>query len=548
MLSKKNYCSCFFAILVFISLVSITYFILCHWYPDARNTVAFAFPSYSGNSDVLYPPTLAHDLIYRNNSLLQWILTPTPYLFPDVAVHMLIASFSKNIALNLSIYAVLQIFTLITVLSLLLTTITKKFTSWYVSILITILILLLSEIRNNVDLELFFTIVYGGLHFSGFVAALVSLWIFIVACNQDKWYLGILFFVFTSILIFSDPIVAVYFAIPLLIAMLFSQMFNYIPKNTSIKMSLLLIATILCGYLLFKYMPLIYRRPEKIIHYNIHYVRYFLELMLHFFKLSPAIGSLWLLFVLCAPFSLMRTSFKKSISLPLHWVIIIILFELITIFFTIPFFIITDPDLADINTGYYGLRHLQFLILGPVLLGIPLLLYKHVPYFKYLNNKILCSCCFIFVIIFSLYSAPKINFFELFNFYPKEIRCFDENAKRLHLHAGVTNYWMARPFTVYNHSNIQFIPVTQDFSYFLWITSLAIFKNKSVDFIQVKSPSFQFDKSVILSRFGQPEVTFSCGPNFEYYVYHNNNFNNAFTKNIILDNQFLSPLSKKLKI
>src|SRR6202044_1616388 len=127
---------------------------------------------------------------------------------------------------------------------------------------------------------------------------------------------------------------------------------------------------------------------------------------------------------------------------------------------------------------------------------------------------------------------------NLYSYYPQEIACFDQHATKLHLHSGLANYWSARPFTLYNHSKSRFIAVEGNLNPFIWSTSLQNYKNDQLNFIMLKSREFEFDKSKILARFGNPTTTFSCPGGFYYYVYNNKAMEHVFPEKLTIGKKY----------
>lgn len=521
----------FFPFLAIFAFFLEIYRIFCFWYHQAG----------TNNSDLLFPLAITQNLIHEHGHISDWILTPTPYLFPDIFIHLLISLFSANIALNLSIFAFIQTLYFFCIILMLIRLITFKSCPWYISLLFILAVLFVSNELNNLSsLELFSTIFYAGMHFTSFLMILTCLYIFIIMCRKKNIYLNLTFFLITSISIFSDIVVGFYFTIPLSLTILVCAILKYIDFKNCMKLLALLFITTLCGYLLFKFFPLYYLRPRRIIQFPDGAIHSFLRIMFNFIKQEPILAITWLSFIFLAPFSLIKSHYKSkrnNYSIQMKWVDFIIFFQIIMVLVTIPLFILTDPNLIYVKSdNYLAMRHLQPFILEPILIGVPLLIFKHHKLFLFFKNKYLIGTCYIFIIIFSSFNIPEFKAINLYSYYPQEIACFDQHATKLHLHSGLANYWSARPFTLYNHSKSRFIAVDGNFNPFIWSTSLQNFKNDQLNFIMLKS--HEFEKSKILARFGNPTTTFSCPGGFDYYVYNNKAMENLFPQKIIIDKHY----------
>ena len=487
------------------------------------------------NSDLNHLTAVVNNIIYEKGHLSDWLLPQTPFLFPDILISFIIGLFTSNIVLNMSLYALVQTLLFIALVPLLLRLISNRAIPIPVGILSTLTILLLSnEWNNSSGLELFTGMLLPALHFGSLIMILLGLYLFLALCRYKKNYLAGLFYIIMTLAIFSDVIVGFYFTIPMLIFVLLCGWLKFFSPKTCLKLAGLLMITTLSGYLLYKYCPLYYFRADHFKHYYHDSIPGFIKVITNFIRHSPFIGSLWLSFLLFAPLSLIRDRTADWTNFIISWILVMMVLA-------VPALIYTDYNLHLANTiNYLGLRHLQPFILIPIFIGLPLLISKHT---RVLNPSV-GMACFGLILLISYFNKPPLKISNFLSYYPPEIACLDHYAKQLHLHAGAGNYWQARPFTLYNHSGIKVVPITDDFKPFLWLTSLHIFKeNNSYDFLITQSPNFTFNKEQILTRFGKPTAFFSCPGNYEYYVYQNHALNKLFSDPILVPTSLL-PLSR----
>lgn len=478
------------------------------------------------NSDKSFAPAFAFYMIHDHNHFSEIGYSATPYFFPDLFISYIIGLFTQSLPINMVIYGILQIFNFILITALFLKIVTNNSITFSAGILFTMIVLLLSDAITH-PLTLFSAILYSDFHFSTVLLGIGCLCLLILIFKQKKIYLVALFYGLTSIAIFSDILVGFYFTIPLILTILLCWFLQYISsKNCAYSIILIFLAT-LTGYYLYRYFPLYYPRRIKFILFTSGNIQNFITMMVHFFKSSPAMALLWFSFILFAPVSLIKTYLHegKPWNPNYTWLNFIIFFELVMIVTTIPAYIITDSYLSKKGVM---LLHVQAMIIIPIVTGLPLLIYKHTNIYEIFIKRSICGSGFFLILIATL-NRPGLDTTKL-SYYPPYLACLDEHAKKLNLHAGLGNYWQARPITFYNHSGIKIAPVIfPNVRPFYPLTSFRIFKDNQFDFIIVKSQSFTFDKEQIIKRFGQPTSIFTCPENSEYYVYKNDALKNIFT-------------------
>lgn len=518
---KNDYKICLMA---FLAIVSVAYYLCSYWQPTSLSNLI--------SSDTLYAPAIVNDLIYGHGRLSDWLFPQMPAFFPDMLVSFIIGLFSSNAITQMIVFWLIQLLWLVIIVSLLLRLITHRSLNIYVGILFTLTILLFSnEWSTPMRLELLGAMFFSAYHFSAFLMTLTGLYLFIQICNSQRNSLAWLFYVLITISIASELVIGFYFTIPLLVTVLLCGLLKLISPKPCLKLAALLLVTTVSGYLIYKYCPLYYLRDSHFFHYQSGNLQAFLKIIVNFMHQSPITALLWLSFLLLAPISLMKNRNAD-------WTNFVILWLLIMTVLMIPVFILVDHNLRFIKIGYMGLRHLQPLILIPIFIGIPLLICKHTQLCELLQKKSIYILGFTLIILISL-NRPIIKISQLSTFSPQGVACLDHYAESLQLHAGVGEYWTARLFTLYNHSGIKILPISDDFSPRIWLNSQQDFKeNNQYDFIVMKSSVFSFDQQRVLARFGKPTATFTCPESYEFYVYQNNAMKNIFSKPIVVPSWF----------
>ena len=323
-------------------------------------------------------------------------------------------------------------------------------------------------------------------------------------------------------------LVGFYLTIPLIITVTVCRLLNFVSLKNALQLIALLFLTTATGYFLYKYFPLHYYRSHTFIYYQSGNIKNFIKVMVNFFQSTPAIAIMWLGFIFFAPIVLIKTYIreKKKLTPDRNWSNFIILWIVITLLWATPAFIITDHNLALASTPvhYLGLRHLQPFIMMPVFIGLPLLLSQHNSVINFWEKKSIYIGCLMLIIV-SCINRPSLKLQNLTDYYPQSISCFDNYARRFNLHAGLSDYWNARPFSSYNHSGVQVVVVYPNISPYIHINSMTQYRAiPRYDFIIVNN----LDKELIRKRFGNPTSQFTCPGGYEFYVFANDSLNNLF--------------------
>lgn len=521
--------------LTFLTICSVLYSIACYW-----SNAHMGFQHIYENNDLLQIPFITHNLLYEHGALRDWFFAETPYFFPDMIVSYVIGFFTSSIIKNILIYAVIQTLYLLFIVAMLLKLITQQSLKIRIGLLFTLIVFVLSSelmgaAPGEKGIELFSAMLMSSQHFGSLIMLMTSLYLFMYLCMKKHNYIIIASFVVVTILgIYSDVIVAFYLTVPLMLTVFFCYKLHYVSTQNCRRLIALLFFTTLVGYLLYTFPFSLFKHGVgHPIHFKPGNIGNFVKLFIHFFKESPLIAMMWLSFLIFVPFSLRQTYCREKthINPEMKWVNFILFWELVTILWGIPAFIITDHSLFLVSADhpYFGLRHLQPFILCPVLIGLPLLIYKHTPLFGILTKKESITATVLFLIIgFSLWNKPPLNRSNLLTYYPPLLACLDDYAKKLNLHAGIANYWDTKPMTSFNHSGITVASVQDDLSPSLLLSSTKFYKNDNFDFIVLRNPRRNFDKETVLARFGNPTATFTCPDNYEFYAYTNHAMQGMF--------------------
>lgn len=500
--------------LAIITVLSVFYYVASFW--------SNCPPCYGiTNSDMLYTSALAHNIIYEKGSFWDWLMPTTPFLFPDILLALIINSFTTNILLTIAIFAGIQLGYFLLISLVLLKQITlNKINFFFILIYLLAILLLSKEIAHQANLELLIAVLQSADHFGSFIMILTCFYFFILYWQKSNSIFWGLFLIFASISFAADVLIGFYLLIPLMITIFLGIISGFIAVNKGFKLLTALMIATVCGYLCYKFLPFYFNRANSLIHYQYRLLDFWL-IMKNFYLNSPEIFLLWCSFILFAPISVINSLRQRNQGLTnnFYWLNFTLVWQLIMILVMLPIFIITDTHLHEAKTGVYmGLRHLQPVILTPVFIGLPLLIYKHIRLEKLWRQAPVCLGLLILILLASWNHPPLIikNFTQ---YYPPEIACLDDGIKTYHLHNGIGNYWATRPLTIFNKSGSYIVPVNSDLSPSVLAGTIQYYKKNNFDFIVSKSPLASFDKDSLIKNLGIPKATFSCPNNYEFLVY-----------------------------
>lgn len=99
-------------------------------------------------------------------------------------------------------------------------------------------------------------------------------------------------------------------------------------------------------------------------------------------------------------------------------------------------------------------------------------------------------------------------------YYPSFIKCLDENTARLGVKNGIAQYWQAKPISMLTQASLKVVQVNRDLSPMHWINNLAWYEIEPefaiIDLSLSAEHDFRLDEALIISRYGEPDVTFQC--------------------------------------
>ncbi len=488
-------------------------------------------------ADLLTITTIAVNLIHQHGNLFNWAFPPAPYLFPDLLLCLIIALFCKNILAVVFVFGLIQAVYFV-------------FSSYLLNRMIshnhkeagrlTLLFLLFALwlLCYPQLLSTFGTInamLVPSIHFGVTIMTLTLLPILIMLLRSTTPLLLLLFiplFILTTI---SDLLFLAYFAAPAIVALLLSKLTTPMQRNRMLALALLSILSIL-SWLIYQRLPIFIHRLSTPITFHRYYLTHLVMLLATFFRHSPILASMWLLFAVFAPLSWLHTYRKPNNHY--HTIDFVTRFLFLQIIIGL-FALIPVNGLLQELPFNPSMRYLQPMITLPTVIGLPLLLYKHAaPLNRLIHSTPLYCTVLLALALSTVINKPALNLNKKIDVYPADIACLDRHANELGLHNGIVDYFDYYTLSQFNRSGISVAlgeaGKTVIYKNY-WNSRLDDYRNKKFDF--VVTTTLQINNEMARQTWlspenvrriiGPPETTFSCGPLY-VYVYRHGEINHAF--------------------
>lgn len=514
----------------FSAFIIIVYSIACFWSQNKHIELFL-------NPDVLTQPLFAHALVYNHAKFFDLHFSNSPSFFPDFAIIYFLSLFIKNAYSIFPIVAFIQITFFFLVIFFLYKSITKSNIGIRLGILSILIFLLVLAKKHSFSVygnyEYLNIVLLPYFHFSAILLSFLNLYLFInVLFHQKNGYLIPL-----SLLIIlggiSDPFTHFDFTFPAMLSLSFCYFFKYIDLKKYLYFSIFLIFLFITSYLIYRYVPLPFARPHLKMHFNFNEFKLLATtLLFNFIGNNLTIGIPWLLFTIFAPISLIHSHTKKTKDDSIFNILnFILLFEVVVIYLGLFVITITSPLDPNITYQLIPLRYFGGLIIGGALLGFPLLVYKYIKQIYLLQKNILFVSILFLLAVIALFPLPKLNFQNLFAYYPKMVACFDQYANKYKLKNGIgATFFESHVFTVYSRAGIQVANVQlKNSSVQGWDSNTQFKRIHNYNFVVMQDDSYikHHDYfNTMIKRFGKPDHQFICA-NYnnrilvDVYVYNN---------------------------
>jgi len=481
------------------------------------------------SSDMLYLPSIYKDLIIDKSGLAGWNLNAAPNFLPDMMIFFIIRSFFSHFIPACFTFSILQVVTVLILLSTLYKIVFKELNYIHLSFASLLMSMFLMAYLVNHDFVYSFYMLSISYHIGAFIMALLSMILMFKFLKTEKnLHLAILFTI-SLLSVINDKLYVIMFSIPVF-SLLLMLIIEKEKRNVLIKILAANIISLVLGLFLYRMLKLsgyvhIIGLSWKTFNFVniIPSLKIFLEQHLSYISKFDFRGIINLLFLFSfithiifliknLSKALKGKEFNKN--------------ELtyLLVFTTFLFITLTAPIL---NGSYVSMAILRYNIysLYAGVFSIGFLLYKFRLPLNYLKIVLV-----IFLFVESVFIISKIKNQDIINglsnfmnYYPEEVQYIDQLAKENNLKYGVAEYWNAKHTTMLSRQNVRIYTVLSDVAAWYHVTNQNWFyKGGKGDY---GNPEFNFiitqrlNKENILRQLGNPIDTLYCANGLEIFVF-----------------------------
>jgi hypothetical protein len=509
-----------------------TFYIFC-----ARGTEGLAARLY--NSDTLSYPALCQSLMH-GEPLSGWVFAGPNFLFPDMAPYFLLNVLIPNFRLAIIFLGMLQILAVLGGFALLEATALPE--SRNKPLRLFVFVALLAYLTHDSAFLGLGMLLEPGHHVGALISLLFALWIIfrMIGREPDRRSLlahGLALFLVTLLTTMSDGLFLAQFVAPAVATLALMWLFALLDGRKLAWLASTLTAGALGGHLIY---GRFFMRPELEQYFALSpfHVSHSLDTLLALLKESGGISILLGLFILlfiaaCVGLvlvhirrlGLQRAGMDGHLVFLSSFMVFLCLSNLSAILlssavldwhslarYAIPLALF--PLLFLSTAAQYALKAVAVDISRPVRLALLLVL----P----------------LLLVLTVQKSP--NFVRLAAYYPEWVSDLDREFAKRNLKFGMAQYWQAKYFSLFSRQGVQVVQVKPSLLPFLWMNHRDWYQ-RPFEFIITdetaakETPGYQMtfylDPKRIVSRFGPPDETFTCGSN-TVRVYKNGRLHGCF--------------------
>lgn len=466
---------------------------------------------YNQSSDLYYLPVLAMDTMEWGGKISEWMLTPAPYYFPDMAIYLPLYWFTRNPHASQILAGVVQSVFFTGGWALLCRFISvsrqNRFAAHASVLLLSASVMTFFSLRELSIWPLQIT-----LHF-GVVACMPWVLLLAFAClsTQAMWkkvLLLCLLFLLVSVLTASDALTICHVAAPLCASLVFLSIF----AGTAVRQVFAAILTIAAGAILGLFLTKLaglhtltgmYLSQQCDFTVSLSAIRDFFQDWMIKQGVPAFLGILaFLLNIFVAGISIRRAGrlgqAGKGLALVSSFVSFGIILGMISVFS------------AGNFTGIHELRYVLPLLYIP-LFATPALLACVVFPEKEIKG-LYAGAAMLFAVIFALNLGPLSRMPELIerysDFYPEFAQWLDRETSGRNLTCGISDYWDAKYLTLLTKKHVRLIQSTTELEPRNWISNTKWYDRYFPDFIlctTTRNHRTRISERKVIERFGPPD-------------------------------------------
>ncbi len=480
------------------------------------------------NSDLLFPFSIYQNVVSPTRTPV-WVFGGyTPFI--EVTFGFLLWLPVRNIPLTLILYAAFQLCFILAAAIYLAHCIFGK--NWKIFSSITFIFSIAIIIAAAGYLNYFNFLFYWYMHISTFAMGLVALGLLIqsltMAKNGRRFWISLALLSLIGVIgTVSDALFVAQFVAPALILIMCTVIIGAVRFRRAAITALTVLYSTALGLLIFN-VPNLWGSQRMFL--NGYYLQTtILDVKGKFLSMLDNISSVWQghvlvavvwfsFYILCVVLTVIITrrwavQKKGTIRLRLGMGLFFFLIQLVT---TLS---------AELISSEPVVRYILPVVFIPLFAGWPFLASGFPRWMKFLLGRVsyIMGAILIglasFFMILNLHPANKVS--NLWNFYPDNFQCLDENLSGLKLHYGIAQYWQARPMTLFSKSGLLVVQVMPNLEPFPILSNLNDYQDK-FEFIILDYGNLtptSIDRGLVLQRFGAPATSFICST-YEVLVYN----------------------------
>lgn len=469
------------------------------------------------NGDTLFPVSLANQVIWQGQSILDWSLPPAPFFFPEISLFMIFSLFKVSAFDSMYLYMIFQVSVTFILIYFIYSLIFNKWlASLFTCLVVTYILTFLT--LNPPVVHPYYFILIGTYHYGNILNGLLILYL-IMKKNFSFSFARVAIIIFLTIIgVASDLFLAVTVVAPIGMALLaisyWKKEFNF---KYAIYWNLLLACSALVGWLgkiLITGHSYLEIGKIKSIDNILLDIKYTILNICRLTETYPSTIIFILILLYVSIVALILISNNQSKNKNNHtYVKFLSYFIVISIFLNLSSVILTNVWLNDPNDPRHF--HSRYIL---AVFWFPILFY---PVFlkKYLNNvskkvgkMIVLALILLQAVPFlvSLKYLTKLSDIDI-NYYPKFIDCLDKNLSNSNLKNGIGSYGYSRPVELFSQRQLSIDIVNKQLLKAKWLSNPKLFKDKH-DFVILSKANnvSEINEKLLYKLNSKPSYSFIC--------------------------------------
>lgn len=452
------------------------------------------------SADCLYLPSLYKDLFLDGYTLKGWELNPAPNFFPDMILYFVLMALSGHSLIVASfLFSFIQFSLMVFLLLRIFRRLLPGFSAHWQSIIVLLSgCFILEYLFLTREFFYSFYILSNAFHTGSFVMALLSLLLSLRYLREPSPTLWWLMLLIGSLCVLSDRIFLVLYTTPAAVAVL--SLAGRRQLSHLLRFAAVLVLSATLGLLALWWLSqgdyFMIDRPHKLMAFDemqasleifCRQMRFYLsefgfKSLTIVLSLLSFIGLIWLFFKL-----------KQSTWEFRYYLAFSTLFSLL---------VISAPILNGSYTGYDVLRYNIFpFFLMPLNLVIVMAVALRQTRKPFARPTVSAFC--VVLVLFAVSRIDTIGLYRFFHYYPEQARVLDTLTEKYPLKCGISNYWDAKPVTMFSRKGLRLHAVYPDLGFQGHVANQSWFCDNTFNYLFLNPP---LDTATCQKAFGKLRI------------------------------------------